>query len=207
MLDELLCVLDKSGGVTKETASETAVHQKGLWHGWVNLCITDRRGAILLVRRGVPPYVHILPGSWDFPVGGHVRTGELPAEAVWRGMHLLGVRIPRSELKQRGLRLVGTTRSEYKVADGRYPGGRYMHRVVEYNFVLPWPLFDRKTLQPDGMEISQVRWHAIGKVRQEQADAEKLGSFGYVSRGPEQLKLYGMMLDAAQKLTVQHAGR
>ena len=71
---ETIDVLNEKGVKTGHIATRTEVHQKGLWHRAVIVCVINDNNEILMQRRSLNKEKY--PGLWDISVAAHVRSGE-----------------------------------------------------------------------------------------------------------------------------------
>ncbi|HYU34486.1 MAG TPA: 2-phospho-L-lactate transferase CofD family protein [Thermoanaerobaculia bacterium] len=79
MQDELLAALDSSGKILPEPVSRQEAHRRGIWHRSVAIFVLSSQGEILLEKRSL--HKDLFPGFFDIP-GGHVRSGQAPAETA-----------------------------------------------------------------------------------------------------------------------------
>lgn len=107
---EWLEVLDADGRPTGERKLRAHVHRDGDWHRAFHLWIVTREGKLLVQRRA--PEKDLAPGKLDVTVGGHLRAGELPIDAVREVEEELGVPASFADLVP-----LGTFRSERIYAD------------------------------------------------------------------------------------------
>lgn len=108
------------------------------WTHYVNpvpaaVALIERRGRLLLTRRGRPPYA----GTWDLP-GGFLEGDETPEAGLRRELaEELGVRVARS-------RLVGIATDRY--GRGGFPVLTLVYRVTATGALRP------------GDDVSEARW-------------------------------------------------
>lgn len=79
---EIFPLVDPQGQVIGSAAREECHGNPALLHPVVHCIVRDRQGRWLLQLRSVKK--DIQPGKWDTSVGGHIRYGETPQEALER---------------------------------------------------------------------------------------------------------------------------
>lgn len=164
--EEMFDVLDEAGQKTGRVADKREVHERGLWHTGMHLCVTDGVGNVFQQLRGVAPAVRILPGVWDlFIAAGHVSAGEDALTTLLRETEEeVGIRFSLEELRANGLIEVSVTRSNYWVEDPKFSAGGYHHRVFDHNFVVRLPDLDLDTLVLEDMKVIDVRKYPIHRL-------------------------------------------
>ncbi|HLA40961.1 MAG TPA: NUDIX domain-containing protein [Candidatus Glassbacteria bacterium] len=85
MTEEIFDIVDESDRVIG-TAVRSLVHgNPALIHRSVHVHVFNSARDLFLQKRGLNKETQ--PGKWDTSVGGHVASGEAPAEAALREMH------------------------------------------------------------------------------------------------------------------------
>jgi 8-oxo-dGTP pyrophosphatase MutT (NUDIX family) len=165
--EEMFDVLDEAGQKTGSVAGKREVHQRGLWHTGMHLCVTDGAGNVFQQLRGSAPDVRILPDVWDlFIAAGHVSAGEEVLTTLLRETEEeVGVKLSIAELRANGLEEVSVTRSDYWVDDPKFPEGGYHHRVFDHNFVVRLPDLDPDTLVLEDKKVLGVRKYPVQQLR------------------------------------------
>jgi isopentenyl-diphosphate delta-isomerase type 1 len=82
MSDEFLPLVDEAGQVVGRALRSQCHGDPALIHPVVHLHVMDGRGRLLIQHRSSTK--DLLPGYWDSAVGGHVSSGEEPAQALAR---------------------------------------------------------------------------------------------------------------------------
>lgn len=198
--DEMFDILDENGEKTGVRASKSEVHQRGLWHTGVHLCVTDGKGHIFQQQRGVAPAVRILPGVWDlFIAAGHVSAGEDPLDALAREtFEEIGRKISRDLLAQCK---VGITRSDYWVDDPTFENGGYHHRVYDHTYVMCIPDLDLHTLVLEPGKVTGVRAYPIEQLALDIKQPECSRNYSQHAHRPvDDARLYQMVIDRARTL-------
>jgi isopentenyldiphosphate isomerase len=88
--------------LTPASATIDEVHQKGLWHQtfacWL---VNDQKGTVVLQLRGAKNRID--PNSFDASAGGHLSSGERPADGFRELREELGITIPEKDRFYLGL--------------------------------------------------------------------------------------------------------
>ena len=127
-MDELIDVLDESGGRTGEVVWKSEAHRRGLWHRcfhcWICAPATSEGGPFLLVQRRAAEK-DTWPGRLDATAAGHLAAVEEPLDGLREVEEELGLLVEAERLVP-----LGTRRVELEI-----PGG--LDREFHYVFLLP----------------------------------------------------------------------
>ncbi|MCL2756348.1 MAG: NUDIX domain-containing protein [Firmicutes bacterium] len=114
MKAEMFTVLDENGIPDGKTISRNEVHQKGLWHECIIVCVIDKNNKLLIQKRAKGKS-HA--GLWDLTIAGHMSAGEFPMDALFKeSMEEVGVILPR-DLKVSDLKHLKTFRDSRAVRE------------------------------------------------------------------------------------------
>ncbi|HQP11013.1 MAG TPA: NUDIX domain-containing protein, partial [Candidatus Omnitrophota bacterium] len=80
--EEYFELLDKDGNKTGEIKPRALVHYDGDWHRDVRILAVNRKGEVLIQKRGLKKDIE--PGVFAESVGGHLQLGETYGEAARR---------------------------------------------------------------------------------------------------------------------------
>lgn len=206
MSEEMFDILDQHGRKTGETAGKREVHQLGLWHAGMHLCVTDGEGNVFQQLRGGAPHVRILPDVWDlFIAAGHVSAGEEALATLLRETREeVGVRLSVGKLRKNGLSEVSVTRSDYWVVDPGFPNGGYYHRVFDHNFVVRLPDLNPDTFVLEANKVLGVRKYPARQLRQDLRSSRSSTAYRQHAHRPiEDGRLYSTVLDKVDALTIR----
>lgn len=178
MAEELVDVLDAHGIRTGEVLPKSQVHTQELWHGGVQLFITDGRGNMLQQRR--PHSKAVMGGLWDYlGVAGHIPAGMSPAEAILMEAHQeLGL-----PLEEDDLTALHTTTTEMLIGD-EISG--WWHRCHDSNFVTCMPELRADQLSLESRSVAAVRWYSIDQFESEKTRGT---ATDFCQRPPDDLQL------------------
>jgi isopentenyl-diphosphate Delta-isomerase len=96
---ELIDVLDDEGQPTGKTSDITTIHANGWLYAGVHVGLYTTDGKIILAKRS--SNIFFYPNSWDIGVGGAVKSGETPEEAIIREVNEeLGFNLKIEQLKK-----------------------------------------------------------------------------------------------------------
>ncbi len=202
--EEMFDILDQTGQKTGDVAGKQEVHQRGLWHTGMHLCVTDGAGNVFQQLRGSAPDVRILPDVWDlFIAAGHVSAGEDALTTLLReAEEEVGVRFSLTELRASGLSEVSVTRSDYWVEDPKFPNGDYHHRVFDHNFVVRLPDLDPNTLVLEDKKVLGVRRYPVLQLKLDLAQPATSKDYRQHAHRPvEDDRLYQTVLNRVRELT------
>ena len=198
--EEQYDVLNRRGEKTGVAKSKSEVHERGLWHGAMNLCITDGRGNIYIQRRGGLPHVNIFPNKWDiYAAAGHMSAGSTVLDTVCQEMgEEIGQKFTPDELKDHQLTKVAVAVGEYWVPDSRFVSGGFQHRVFDHLYVVCMEL-DIPSLVLEANKVVAVELVPIGQVRADILNA-KSPTRSFAQRPPNSNANYLKVLRAAEWL-------
>jgi len=111
---EMIDVLNSDGTLSGETASRDKIHEKGLWHRSVYVCVLSNKGEILLQRRSKNK--KNWPCLWDISVGGHISAGDSSSLSAIREVEEeIGLTITQEDLEY-----LGTAKKEWVLDNGKW---------------------------------------------------------------------------------------
>lgn len=163
-MDELIDVLDESGGRTGEVVWKSEAHRLGLWHRcfhcWICTPATKDGGPFLLAQRRAAEK-DTWPGCLDVTAAGHLAAGEEPLDGLREVEEELGLRVDPNRLVP-----LGTRRAELEIPAGM---DRELHDVF---LVLD-------DTNPEDFRLQREEVEAI--LRLDLGDAETLRTTGSAS--------------------------
>lgn len=162
--DELLDVLDESGGATGSAKPRGEVHRDGDRHRVFHLWVVREDGTVLLQRRS--RHKDLEPEKVDVTVGGHLRAGESVFDAVREVEEEIGL-----EVSPERLAYLGQWRSERRYAQAL---DREFQEV--FALVCDWPL-ERYSL--DCREVYLLYEVPLARAVQLYRDGAPLPASGY----------------------------
>jgi len=75
-MDEIIDILDEqTGEKTGKTILKKEAHQKGIWHGSIDIVIVDKEHTKTLLQKRCAQK-DLYPNTWDIAVGGHISAKE-----------------------------------------------------------------------------------------------------------------------------------
>ena len=96
---ELVDVLDNEGRPTGKTSDITTIHSNGWMYAGVHIGLYTKGGKVILEKRS--SNIIFSPNLWDIGVGGAVKSGETPEEAIIRETNEeLGLNLEIMKLKK-----------------------------------------------------------------------------------------------------------
>jgi len=96
---ELIDVLDNEGRPTGKTSDITTIHANGWLYTGVHVGLYTRGGKVTVAKRS--SNIIFYPNLWDVGVGGAVKSGETPEEAIIREVNEeLGFNLKIEQLKK-----------------------------------------------------------------------------------------------------------
>lgn len=203
--EEMFDILDgETGRKTGQSAGKREVHQRGLWHTGVHLCVTDGQGSVFQQLRGGAPDVRILPDVWDlFIAAGHVSAGEDVYTTLLREVEEeVGMALSLQWLRAKGLVHVSVTRSDYWVDDPKFPDGGYQHRVFDHNFVVRMPELDPDSLVLEPKKVLGVRRYPVRRLMRDLGQSPSSRDYlQHAHRPVDDERLYQTVLDEVIRLT------
>ena len=155
MQEEYLDIVDENGNLTGEKELRSVVHEKGLWHWVVPVCIYRMRNnqlefLVQLRSKNKDQY----PNKWQTRFGGHIEAGSTKEKSVIKEIEEeIGLRINLEELTK-GMVF---SYDSYKEKDPF--SNREYAQIYYYNFK-----GDLNELSFNDGEVQKVKWMTENKV-------------------------------------------
>lgn len=195
-VEEMLAIFSSDGERNGRVAALPEVRARGLWHGRVNICVTDGRGNVFQKLRSTSPYEWELPQLWDIClVTVNLRYKEDLKAALERAVvENMIPAYPKGYLDQYG-DFASITKSDYRVACQLYPTGGYQVRAFNFNYVVCMPELREDLAMRNQHTAKKVRCHSIQDI---QEDLNQMSTRRqYATRPPQNHRFYQSVLEAA----------
>lgn len=148
---ELIDVLDNEGKPTGKTSDITTIHANGWLYAGVHVGLYMTGGKVILAKRS--SNIFFYPNSWDIGVGGAVKSGETPDEAIIREVNEeLGFNLKIEQLKK----LFVFNYNHY------LPHYGFHNHNLTYTYIAKIPENTKFTIQKS--EVSEVKILNINEV-------------------------------------------
>lgn len=162
--EELLEVCNENGVSSGRPASRKEIHERGLWHRAIIVCVINDENKILIQKRASTK--EKFPGLWDLSVAVHIPFGaDAMSCAAIEIMEEIGYMLPK-KTAVRDFRFMGSFRNQLHLSD-TFIENQY------YDFFIYNANIDLAEFKVQTDEVSEVKYATIYEIK----EMEKQGLF------------------------------